>query len=84
MNSKQQPQSNTWWKCGFVWLVIAGPAIVAVAALLTAWVAVSQDDPLVVEDYYRRGIEINKIPAADKALLPALQGRNHTATPTIN
>ena len=33
-------------------------------------------------DYWRRGNEINKTLAArDKALLPAVQGRNHAATP---
>ena len=71
-----------WWKYGYVWLVISGPAIVVVAALATAWIAVTHPDALVAEDYYRRGVEINKsLAAQDKALLPALQGRNHAASP---
>jgi hypothetical protein len=37
-------------------------------------------DPVVEADYYRRGIEINKA-LADKARLPAMQGRNHAVTP---
>jgi hypothetical protein len=37
--------------------------------------------PLVAQDYYRRGVEINKQLARERALLPAMQGRNHAATP---
>ena len=53
-----------------------------VAGIATVWIAVRTPDPVVAEDYYRRGMEINKTLAAQrKALLPALQGRNHAATP---
>lgn len=77
--------SDPWWKYGHVWLVISGPAIVVVAALVTAWIAMSNPDPVLAEDYYRRGMEINKTLAAqqDKARMPALQGRNHAATPPV-
>ena len=61
--------------------MIAGPAAVIVAAFVTVWLAVRTPDPVVDADYYRRGIEINKTLAREKALLPALQGRNHAATP---
>lgn len=72
-----------WWKFGHVWLVIAGPAIVVVAGIATVVIAVRTPDPVVAQDYYRRGIEINRtLAAGDKALLPAQQGRNHAATPT--
>ena len=72
-----------WWKFGLVWLVIAGPALVVIAGVATVWIAMRTPDPLVAQDYYRRGVEINKTLAAQggKALLPALQGRNHAATP---
>jgi hypothetical protein len=72
-----------WWRHGLVWMVIAGPAIVIVAGIATVVIAVRQPDPLVAEDYYRRGIEINKAlaEAQAKALLPAMQGRNHAASP---
>lgn len=72
-----------WWKHGHVWLLIAGPVAVVVAGVVTFVLALGTPDPLVAEDYYRRGLEINKTLAArDKANLPALQGRNHAATPT--
>lgn len=70
-----------WWKHGHVWLIISGPAVVVVAALATAWIAVAGQDPVIEEDYYRRGVEINQQLAHDRAMLPALQGRNHSATP---
>ena len=72
-----------WWRHGHVWLIIAGPAAVVVSGVATIVIAVSAPDPVVAQDYYRRGIEINKTLAArDKALMPAQQGRNHAATPT--
>ena len=71
-----------WWRHAHVWLVIAGPAAVVVASMVTAWLAVNGQDPVVAEDYYRRGMEMNKTLAAEKAGLPALQGRNHAATPS--
>ncbi len=83
--SDQDPaKPSPWWRHGHVWLVIAGPAAVVVAGIATLVLAVRQPDPLVAEDYYRRGIEINKTLAAQqegKAMLPALQGRNHAVSP---
>jgi hypothetical protein len=70
-----------WWKHGQVWLLVAGPAAVVVAGVVTAWVAITHPDSVVEEDYYRRGIEINRRLAQDRAMLPAVQGRNHAATP---
>ena len=85
MNDIEAPPviPRPWWKFGLVWMVIAGPALVVAAGLATLWIAVRTPDPVVAEDYYRRGVEINKTLAAQnaKALLPALQGRNHAATP---
>lgn len=71
-----------WWTHGFLWLVISGPALVVVAAIATVWLAVLHPDPVTETDYYRRGMEINKrLAAAERARLPAVQGRNHAATP---
>lgn len=69
-----------WWRFPFVWMVMAGPAVVVVASFVTLWLALRTPDPVVEADYYRRGIEINKA-LADKKLMPALAGRNHAATP---
>lgn len=71
-----------WWKFPLVWMVIAGPAAVVVAGFITLWLAIRTPDPVVAGDYYRQGININQTLAdRDKSLAPALQGRNHAATP---
>ena len=77
----EQPACAPWWKFGHVWLVISGPAVVVVAGLVTAWIAMRSPDPVLAEDDYRRGTQINRTLARDKALAPALQARNHAATP---
>lgn len=76
--------SAPWWKFGHVWLVIAGPAVVVVASFITLFLALRSSDPVVTEDYYRKGIEINKtLEASPSSLAPALQARNHAATGVV-
>jgi uncharacterized protein len=50
-----------------------------VAALATAWIAARSPDPVLGEE--RRAVVIDKSSASARALMPALQGRNHAATP---
>jgi hypothetical protein len=58
-----------WYKERWPWFLIAGPAIVVVAGLVTAWIAVTSDDGLVAPDYYKRGLLINKeIDRSNRAL----------------
>ena len=74
--------SGPWWKFAHVWLVIAGPLIVVVAGFVTFWLAVRQPDPVVDENYYRKGIEINQtLQNPEKSFAPALKSRNHAVTP---
>jgi hypothetical protein len=82
MNDKNSAApAAPWWKFGHVWLVLAGPIVVVIAGFITLYLAVSRPDPVVSEDYYRKGIEINKTLEADPAsLAPAVQARNHAAT----
>lgn len=69
-----------WWSFGYVWLIISGPLVVVIASFITLYFAISIPDPA-VEDYYRKGIEINKTLDAERdGLAPALQARNHAAT----
>ena len=82
MTNERKTDTKPWYRHGHVWLLISGPAVVVVAGIATAFIAVRGADPVVEADYYRRGMEINKALAArDRAKLPALQGRNHAATP---
>lgn len=49
-----------WYRQRWPWLLMAGPAIVVVAGFATAYIAWSTDDGVVAEDYYKRGLLINK------------------------
>ena len=73
-----------WWRFPHVWMVVAGPAIVVVASFITLYLAVVGKDPVLDEDYYRKGIEINKTlaqkPSNLSSLAPADLARNHAAT----
>lgn len=78
----QNQKTKAWWRYGYVWLVISGPAVVVVAGFYTLWLAISSPDPVLSENYYQEGIDINKtLESQSKKLLPALKGRNHAATP---
>jgi hypothetical protein len=56
----QPPASLPWYRHRWPWFLMAGPAIVVVASLYTAWLAVRTSDGLVTEDYYRKGLAINQ------------------------
>ena len=72
-----------WWKHGYVWLVIAGPAAVVVAGIATVVDRRAHADPVVADGLLppRHRDQQDAAPRRSKALLPALQGRNHAATP---
>lgn len=70
-----------WWKFGHVWMIVAGPLLVVVAGFITLYLALRTPDPVVSEDYYRKGIELNRTLASDpSSVAPAVQARNHAAT----
>ncbi len=74
-----------WWKFGHVWLVVSGPLVVVVASFITLYLAVTRPDPVVSEDYYQQGININQTRQVgqDASLAPAMQARNHAATGVV-
>jgi uncharacterized protein len=81
MQSSKPEPSAAWWKFGHVWLVIAGPALVIVASFVTLYLAITRPDPVVSQDYYRKGVEIDQTQGnSATSLAPAMQGRNHAAT----
>jgi uncharacterized protein len=67
------PAATPWWREPMMWLVVGGPATVVVAALITAAIAVHGADVVVVERPARAG--------TPEAHTPAVQARNHAATP---
>ena len=49
-----------WYKHRWPWLLMLGPFVVVLAGLATAWIAYSNSDALVVDDYYKQGKAINQ------------------------
>lgn len=56
-----------WYAQRWPWLLMAGPAIVLAACGYTGWIAFSQQDALVVGDYYKKGKAINQDLRRDRA-----------------
>lgn len=59
--------TRPWFREPWVWLLIALPASAVLGGMVTIWIAVDSDDGLVVDEYYKRGLEINKKLDRDKA-----------------
>lgn len=55
------PHVLPWHRQPWPWLLMLGPAIVVVAAMATLWLAVRSDDGLVADDYYKKGLAINRV-----------------------
>jgi uncharacterized protein len=60
--TKPLPGADTqpWYRQFWPWFLIALPASVVVAALATAYIAHRGADDLVVQDYYKDGLAINR------------------------
>ncbi len=52
--------TQAWYREPWPWILMSGPAIVVVAGFITAWLAFSNADGLVVDDYYKQGLAINQ------------------------
>ena len=73
-----------WWRFAMVWFVLAGPAVVVVAALATVAVAFRNADTVIVESApTAAGGDPAAIAAQARSgpTAPAQQARNHAATP---
>ncbi len=77
MSSLASPKP--WYRHGMVWLLIAGPALVIVAGVITAAIAMRSPDPVLANDAYEFGQKTDD--SAQRSLLPAQKARNHAATP---
>jgi hypothetical protein len=75
-------QPAPWWRHGHVWLVVSGPALVVVASLITVFLAIRHPDAVIGGQEPAKASRA-KVPLqpSDRALAPALEGRNHAATP---
>ena len=52
--------AKPWYRQPWPWLLMAPPLVAVVAGFATLWIAVSSDDGLVADDYYKRGLAINR------------------------
>jgi uncharacterized protein len=62
--------SPAWWRLPIVWMVIGGPLLVVIASFATLALAIRHPDPV-----------LDTSAAMAKSQLPAVQARNHAATP---
>ena len=49
-----------WYRQPWPWLLMAGPAIVVVAGIVTAVIAFTGADGVIADDYYKQGMAINR------------------------
>lgn len=63
-----------WWRVGMVWLILGGPLVVVVASLVTVAIAVSGAEEVLTRP-------TASVKNEQPHMLPAVQGRNHAASP---
>ena len=59
--------TEPWYRVPFVWLVGVLPLTAVVASFISLALAVRSDTGLVEDDYYKRGMEINRVLDRDRA-----------------
>ena len=72
--------TNPWWSFGMVWVIIAGPAVVVVAAFITLYLAITIPDPVLPTEALNPRNAIENQAKLEEAMAPAMQARNHAAT----
>lgn len=84
MHDDDQKRALPWWRYPMVWMVIGGPLSVVIASVASAVIAWKHIDPVITTSsggVIRPGDEMAPKLNPKNALAPALQGRNHAATP---
>lgn len=66
-----------WWRVGVMWFVVGGLGVVVAGSFALAFTAMSGADIVVTESMPTGR------PAGTQANTPAMQGRNHAATPPL-
>jgi uncharacterized protein len=69
-----------WYREPWPWILMSGPALVVVAGIVTTVIAVRFADPLVIDQYYKEGLAINRVLERDRAAL----ARGYRATVLFN
>ncbi len=55
-----------WYRHPWPWILMAGPFIVVIAGFITLYLAVSSNDGLVDDDYYKQGLAVNQVTARNQ------------------
>lgn len=50
-----------WYRYPLVWMLVMFPLSAVLMGAIMIWLAVDTDDGLVVDDYYKQGLEINQV-----------------------
>ncbi|MGF1614808.1 MAG: FixH family protein [Gammaproteobacteria bacterium] len=88
MLNRENHRPTVWYRQPLVWLLVLIPSSAVVMGVLLISLAVLSNDGLVVDDYYRHGLEINRQLARDEAavayaLAATLQLDPHTETASV-
>ena len=59
--------SRPWYREPWPWILMSGPVAVILAGSATMWLAFRSTDSLVADDYYKRGLAINRVIAREEA-----------------
>jgi hypothetical protein len=68
-NIRDTLQSEPWYREPWPWILMSGPCVVVVAGFVTLYLAIAGVDPLVVDNYYKEGLAINRMLARDHVAL---------------
>ena len=61
-----EPAPCPWYRLFWPWFIVAIPLMAVIMGLVTVLLAVSTSDGLVVDDYYKQGLAINRVLARDR------------------
>ncbi|MGA7802757.1 MAG: FixH family protein [Gammaproteobacteria bacterium] len=65
--SESAPVVQPWYRQFWPWFIMALPASAVIAGIATLVIAIENPDGLVVDDYYKQGLAINRVLARDRA-----------------
>jgi uncharacterized protein len=74
------PPANPWYRHPWPWILMTGPALAVAAGFVTMYIAFTHADPLVVDQYYKEGLAINRVLERDHAAM----ARGYRATIVLN
>jgi hypothetical protein len=83
LNNQSPAAAKPWWTFGMVWMVIAGPAVVVVAAFATLYLAITIPDPVLPTEAMNPRNAIENQGKLEAAMAPAIQARNHASTGVV-